>query len=57
MSKLKANIMIPIYYYYDDDGYKIIDEKSMKEEFKFQIKLLYHNDKVRKKNKSNEKTK
>ena len=26
MSKLKANIMIPIYYYYDDDGYKIIDE-------------------------------
>ena len=38
---MKEDIKIPVYYYENNEGHKIIDKVSMKKEFNKQIKYLY----------------
>lgn len=39
--KLKECLMIPIYYWEDEDGNAIIDTKEMKKIFELRLKNLY----------------
>jgi hypothetical protein len=38
---MKESITIPIYWYEDENGYKIIDFKEMRDVFEYELKHLY----------------
>ena len=38
---MKESITIPVYWHEDEDGYKIIDFKEMRDVFEYELKHLY----------------
>jgi len=51
----KQSLLIPIYYFEDDQGYIILDKEEMKKTFDRKLKDLYNNTKKAKHERFNEK--
>lgn len=46
---LKDQLIIPVYYWEDEDGYKVIDKEEMRKTFESRLKTLYLDTKLGKK--------
>lgn len=47
--ELKEQIIIPVYYWEDEEGYKVIDHEEMRKTFETKLKALYLDTKLGKK--------